>query len=91
MLLPWSPGPAALRKADRRTEASTLKSPLRIARLELAVSSAQSLHGVGYKTQYQSSVHSLTFPARSDWPHLPSPVGDFDPTFCTPLHGKFGQ
>ena len=66
--------------------ARPLKPPPRAARREAPVRSAQLLHGIGYGLSYQSSVHSHTFPARSAWPHFPSPFGDFEPTFCVLLH-----
>ena len=33
---------------------------------------------------FQSSVHSQALPPRSDWPHRPSPFGDFVPTLRKP-------
>jgi len=65
-----------------------MKHPPRTTRLEATVSSAQLRHGIEYEIAYRSSVHSHTFPARSDCAHFPSPVGDFEPTFCVLLHGR---
>src|SRR5438445_803230 len=76
-------GPSLLRRPTRRVDARKLKSPPRNTRNGVTARSAQSLHGFPYGLAFQSSVHSYTLPARSAWPHLPSPVDDSLPTRFT--------
>ena len=62
------------------------KAPLRKFRRGPPVRTEQSWHGMGNVAEFPSSVHSHAFPPRSDCPHFPSPLGDFDPTFSRLLH-----
>ena len=72
------------RMAGRRYEAppETQKLLPRITRPGVSSVRWAQLSHDGWYVALQSSVHSHTFPARSAWPHFPSPFGDFDPTFC---------
>jgi len=86
LLLRPDNGPVLPRSADKMYKALLPKQPPRTILAEEATKLAQLLQVAGEYEAPQSSVHSHTFPAKSAWPHLPSPFGDFVPTFCVLLH-----